>query len=277
LVKTCILEVFWGLHDFLQYLQANAVTVPRLGHEAFPSKHFLIHYTRNILPLGNTYSEIQHSIFKYIINKKFWEELIAYFPWYDTGHIENDASNNSSIVARVFVTAVTFLRCRFLATTRGFLPSRCLVTIRKFLPSRSLATTGAFLQGRCLATIRGLLPCGCLATIGGIQTHTQTAKWSGKVTLFLQNKESRLKKKKQLTLHFKPKWRENLCLKRYGGECSPYVRKDVKMHAEAPRIHVCTWNNQMSDPRRFYQTARSRRRNRDIRVFLLERQYREEG
>jgi hypothetical protein len=28
--------------------------------------------------------------------KKFWEELIAYFPRYDTGHIENDASNNSS-------------------------------------------------------------------------------------------------------------------------------------------------------------------------------------
>jgi hypothetical protein len=46
--------------------------------------------------------------------KKFWEELIAYFPSYDTGHIENDASNNSSIVACVFVTAVTFL------------PSRCL-------------------------------------------------------------------------------------------------------------------------------------------------------
>jgi hypothetical protein len=29
--------------------------------------------------------------------KKFWEELITYFPWYHTGHIENDASNNSSI------------------------------------------------------------------------------------------------------------------------------------------------------------------------------------
>jgi hypothetical protein len=43
-------------------------------------------------------------------NKKFWEELIAYFPWYYTGHIENDASNNSSIVACVFVTAVTFYR-----------------------------------------------------------------------------------------------------------------------------------------------------------------------
>jgi hypothetical protein len=27
-------------------------------------------------------------------NKKFWEELIAYLPSYDTGHIENDASNN---------------------------------------------------------------------------------------------------------------------------------------------------------------------------------------
>jgi hypothetical protein len=44
-----------------------------------------------------------------ILNKKFWEELIAYFPWYDTGHIENDASNNSSIVACAFVTAATFL------------------------------------------------------------------------------------------------------------------------------------------------------------------------
>jgi hypothetical protein len=31
--------------------------------------------------------------------KKFWEELIAYFPWYDMGHIENDASNTFSIVA----------------------------------------------------------------------------------------------------------------------------------------------------------------------------------
>jgi hypothetical protein len=27
------------------------------------------------------------------------EELIVYFPRYDTGHTENDASNNSSIVA----------------------------------------------------------------------------------------------------------------------------------------------------------------------------------
>jgi hypothetical protein len=32
-------------------------------------------------------------------NKKFWEELVAYFPWDDTGHIENDASKNSSILA----------------------------------------------------------------------------------------------------------------------------------------------------------------------------------
>jgi hypothetical protein len=62
-------------------------------------------------------------------NKKFWEELMAYFPWYDTGHIENDASNNSSIIARVFVTAVTFLPSRCQATIRGFLPSRCLATI----------------------------------------------------------------------------------------------------------------------------------------------------
>jgi hypothetical protein len=53
------------------------------------------------------------------------------------GHIENDVSNNSSIVARVFVTAVTFL------------PSRCLTTMGRFLPSR------------------------CLAMIGSIYTHSQ--------------------------------------------------------------------------------------------------------
>jgi hypothetical protein len=43
---------------------------------------------------------------------------MAYFLWYDTDGIENDASNNSSIVACVFVAAVTFI------------PSRCLETIR---------------------------------------------------------------------------------------------------------------------------------------------------
>jgi hypothetical protein len=87
-------------------------------------------------------------------NKRFWEELTAYFPWYDTGHTENDASNNSSIIACVFVTAVTFLLSRCLATIGGFfLPSRCLATIWRFLPSRCLANIGGFLPSRCLATI----------------------------------------------------------------------------------------------------------------------------
>jgi hypothetical protein len=74
-------------------------------------------------------------------NMKFWEELISSFPSYDTGHIENDASNNSSGVACVFVTAVTFL------------PSHCLATIGRFLPSRCLAMIGGLSTSRCLATI----------------------------------------------------------------------------------------------------------------------------
>jgi hypothetical protein len=49
------------------------------------------------------------------------------------GHIENDASNYSSIVACVFVTALMYLPCRCLATIRGFLLSRCLATIRGIL------------------------------------------------------------------------------------------------------------------------------------------------
>jgi hypothetical protein len=132
------------------------------------------------------------------INKKFWEEWIAYFPRYDTGHIENYASNNS-LVACVFVSAVTFppsrclaaimgfLSSRCLSAIRGFLPSRFLTTIRGFLPSRFVATIGGFLRSRCLATIWGLLQSRCLATI-----HTHTATWSHKPTLIFQNNESGL-------------------------------------------------------------------------------------
>jgi hypothetical protein len=57
------------------------------------------------------------------INKKFWEELMAYFPWYNTDLIENDVSNNS-VVACVFVTAESFLPSRCLTTMGGFLPNR---------------------------------------------------------------------------------------------------------------------------------------------------------
>jgi hypothetical protein len=151
------------------------------------------------------------------INKKFCEELIAYFLWYDTGHIENEASKNLSIVLCVFITAVTYLQSRCLATTgeilsipclatiRGLLPSRCLATIGWFLPSRCLGTMGGYLPSRCLstkvgslpsrrlATIRGLLPSRCLAAIGGIHTHTRTATRSHKPTLFFQSKKSTLK------------------------------------------------------------------------------------
>jgi hypothetical protein len=48
------------------------------------------------------------------------------------GNTENYASNNSSIVACVFVTVVTFLPSRCLATIRGFSPTRSLATIRGY-------------------------------------------------------------------------------------------------------------------------------------------------
>jgi hypothetical protein len=56
-------------------------------------------------------------MFKY---KKFWRKIKAYFPWNDTNRTENDASNNFSIVAFVFVAAETFL------------PSHCLATVREY-------------------------------------------------------------------------------------------------------------------------------------------------
>jgi hypothetical protein len=77
------------------------------------------------------------------MNKKSWEELIAYFPLYDTGHIENDASSNSSIVACVIVTAVTFLPSRCLATIGGIhrhthTQQRDLISLLLFLKIRKV-------------------------------------------------------------------------------------------------------------------------------------------
>jgi hypothetical protein len=61
-----------------------------------------------------------------IQNKYFWEELITYFPSYNTGHIKNDAPNNSSIVVCVFVIVVMFLPSLCIATLGGFLPNQAI-------------------------------------------------------------------------------------------------------------------------------------------------------
>jgi hypothetical protein len=53
-------------------------------------------------------------------NKMFWEEPIACFLWNDKDRTENDASNNSAVVAFVFVAAVTFMPDRCLTTTEGY-------------------------------------------------------------------------------------------------------------------------------------------------------------
>jgi hypothetical protein len=34
-----------------------------------------------------------------LLNKKFWEDIITFFPSYDRDHIENNVSNNSYVVA----------------------------------------------------------------------------------------------------------------------------------------------------------------------------------
>jgi hypothetical protein len=92
--------------------KSAAYLVLRSGYEIIP-----------VRPLSSSLLATQDLIY----NKKFWEELIAYLPWYDTCHTENDASNNFSTVACVFVTAVTFLPSPCLATIGGFLPSRLLI------------------------------------------------------------------------------------------------------------------------------------------------------
>jgi hypothetical protein len=74
----------------------------------------------------------QEQSHKHTNNKKFWEEPIAYFPWYDE-------SNNSSTVA-----AVTFLPIRCLATIRGFLPRGCLATIGGYTDTHTHTQTATW-------------------------------------------------------------------------------------------------------------------------------------
>jgi hypothetical protein len=57
------------------------------------------------------------------LNKKFWEELIAYFPWFDT-------ERPTIVIAWVVIAGVMFL------------PSRCLAIVGEILPSLCLASTG---------------------------------------------------------------------------------------------------------------------------------------
>jgi hypothetical protein len=98
---------------------------------------------REWAPLGHTLRKLHIRIWERRAlkrNNKFWEELITYFPWYDTSHIENDASNNSSIVACVLVTAVTLLPSRCLATIWGFFNSPNPSSRTKALESTQLLT-----------------------------------------------------------------------------------------------------------------------------------------
>jgi hypothetical protein len=105
------------------------------------------------------------------INGPLERNIIAYFPWYETDHIENDASNNSSIVACVFVTAVTFV------------PSRCLATMGFFTDPLPGNDKGDFFTEPLPSNDKG---------------DIQTATWSYKPTQILQNKGSRLKKENRL-------------------------------------------------------------------------------
>jgi hypothetical protein len=65
------------------------------------------------------FSTFSGSVSCSLSDKTFWEQQPT-FPWYDTDRTENSASNNSSIVRRVFVASVTFLPSRCLATIRGY-------------------------------------------------------------------------------------------------------------------------------------------------------------
>jgi hypothetical protein len=107
-------------------------------------------------------------------DKKSWEKLIACFSWYDWGHFENDASNNSSIVVciryRGNVSTVPLP-----GNGRGIftepLPSNDKGIFIQPLPSNDEGNFAEPLP----SNDKGLLPSRCLATVGEYtDTHTDS-------------------------------------------------------------------------------------------------------
>jgi hypothetical protein len=130
-------------------------------------------------------------------DKKFWEELIDHFPWYDTGHIENDASNNSSIVVRVFVTELTLLPSRCLATIGGFFTEPLTSNDRRIF-TEPLSSNDGGTFNEPLPSNRRIFTEPLPSNDKGIHRHTETATWCHNPTsYFSQNKKSRLKNSSQ--------------------------------------------------------------------------------
>jgi hypothetical protein len=90
----------WGLHLQSQRISQSR-NQPEISDSQLLSRWILAYiYLLKARSSGKNYSSI--------------------FPWYDTDLIEKDTSNNSSIVACVFVAAVMFLQSRCLATMWGY-------------------------------------------------------------------------------------------------------------------------------------------------------------
>jgi hypothetical protein len=107
-------------------------------------------------------------------NRKFWEEPIAYFSLMRMDRIANDGSNNSCIVACVFVAAVTFLRSRSLATIDGYTYERS-DRWEGFMKCAAEMGSGVVVYTYIAGFIKTAAAIHKL--IGG-DTHTQTARRS---------------------------------------------------------------------------------------------------
>jgi hypothetical protein len=117
-------------------------------------------------------------------SKKFWEERIAYFPWYDTERIENDTSHNSSIVPCI--------RCRGDDFTEQLPSNRMKDTHTNTDWRKGFMKYVVEMGSGAIIYISSFIKIGLdiRSWWGG---HTQTALWPHTPTFIYQNKESRLK------------------------------------------------------------------------------------
>jgi hypothetical protein len=117
-----------GWFEGLENISFNIVYISKIIQVTLTLKKGLI-VDRWLLPIEQTCLMVdirnlcrvaQNVTFKFL-TKISGKNQSPTFPWYDTDFIEDDAPNNSSIVACVFIAAVMFLPSRCLATIRGYI------------------------------------------------------------------------------------------------------------------------------------------------------------
>jgi hypothetical protein len=174
---------FFPSHSYLYYLQSIlgfSVNIFRSRQAIIAWYVCYIHENRILqncnasINLKNNFSwlgRIQHNNLHKLnlkISKKFWEELIAYFPFIRHG------SNRKRLLHQFFITTGRSLPSCYIASIRGYTDTHRHTRPTVLLLLHEFVAAGKCLPSRCLATKGGIHFIEPLPSNDKSDTHTDT-------------------------------------------------------------------------------------------------------